>query len=418
MGMKIWTVEKLQRVLANILEEPGSQHQHMRTASAITRGVQEDLSQVLRNEKLGAAERDQPPVTRELAYFKGPFIYVHDIDEKYRPTMVREYSKVARRQDGDWPQFRSASVGKCPFVEDPAMKREVEQERSRRKAAETQQQRDAPIATQAKSTVELENVAKMEPPRRVSPRKALKEVHNPAPPPATINPGLLTKGPSSRTDTQLSFPPMPEHRTFDFVRPPLLQMPREPAASGIQRSKLTSAIQSNMISSTAAVGVKAANSKEVNELKRRALERTHTGSLSVGSIPSSHRMNDLAGALKNARGPAPQRAAKSKAQEKLGGIQEEADPDAEEVEAERQARTAKRKQQQQQTAQKESKPGYCENCRDKYDDFEEVSIDHGTTSLLITNISQHIVSRKHRKFAVTQSNWTELDALLAKLQDP
>ena len=360
MEMKIWTTDKLQRILATIFDEPNAQGHHTRTVSTATRGAQENLSQVLRNDKLAAAERDVTAVTRELTHFKGPFIYVHDIDEKYRPTMVREYAKVARRQDGEWPQFRSANVGKCPFVEDPSFKREMEQERSRRRVQEEAPRQKGPQV-------------KMEPPRRVSPRKALKEVNNPAAPPATINPGALSRAPSSRNDTHLSFPPMPENRTFDFVRPPLLQMPREPAASGIQRSKLTSAIQSNMISSTAAAGVKAANSKEVNDLKRRALERTHTGSLSVGSIPSSHRMNDLAGVLKNARAPAPQRAAKSKAQEKLGGIQEEMDPYAEEVEAERQAR-AIRKEKQQQAAQKESKPGYCENCRDKYEDFEEVSI--------------------------------------------
>jgi regulatory subunit for Cdc7p protein kinase len=34
----------------------------------------------------------------------------------------------------------------------------------------------------------------------------------------------------------------------------------------------------------------------------------------------------------------------------------------------------------------------------------------------MTDFVQHIVSRKHRKFAMTLSNWTELDALLAKLQ--
>lgn len=212
----------------------------------------------------------------------------------------------------------------------------------------------------------------MEPPRRTSPRKAMREIHNPPPPPppATINPGLLSKAPTSRVDTSLSFPPMPEQASFDFVRPPLMHIPREPAASGIQRSNMTSAIQSQMISSTAATGLKAGTSKEVHELKRKVLERSHTGSLSVGSVPSSHRMPDLTGALKTARAPAPQRAAKSKAQEKLGGIQEE-DQYADDVAAEKAAHSQLRRKKQ--PAQKDPKPGYCENCRDKYDDFEEVS---------------------------------------------
>ena len=41
------------------------------------------------------------------------------------------------------------------------------------------------------------------------------------------------------------------------------------------------------------------------------------------------------------------------------------------MEAERQARVARKKKEV--AAQRESKPGYCENCRDKYEDFEEVS---------------------------------------------
>ena len=122
-----------------------------------------------------------------------------------------------------------------------------------------------------------------------------------------------------------------------------------------------------MISSTAAApGAKAGTSKEVHELKRKVLERTNTGSLSVGSMPSSHRMTDIAGVLKTARAPAPQRVAKSKAQEKLGGIQEEHSPSDDELAAERAANAPARKSR---APKRDPKPGYCENCRDKYEDL-------------------------------------------------
>jgi regulatory subunit for Cdc7p protein kinase len=78
-------------------------------------------------------------------------------------------------------------------------------------------------------------------------------------------------------------------------------------------------------------------------------------------------MTDLAGALKDVRAPAPQRAAKSKAQEKLGGIQEE-DAHEDDMAAERAAQASRKKK----AVKRDPKPGYCENCRDKYDDFEEV----------------------------------------------
>ena len=366
MEMKLWSTDKLNRVLTTVLDDASSRTQQPRVAANIAR---EDLSQVLRNDKLGAAtERDPSSLIRELVPFKGPFLYIHDIDEKHRPTMVREYQSVARRTDGEWPQFRSAGIGKCPFVEDPATKREIEQDR-RQKSQQAQVQREASQIPRTRSNINLEP-ARMEPPRRTSPRKTLKEVRNPGHPPATINPGLLSKASQPRLDPQLSFPPMPDHHKFDFVRPPLMHMPREPAASGIQRSTLTSAIQSQMISSTAATGVKAGTSKDMHELKRKLLERSHTGSLSVGSIPSSHRMTDITGVLKTARAPAPQRAAKSKAQEKLGGIQEE-DAYADDIAAEKAAHASSRRKKQ--AAQKDPKPGYCENCRDKYDDFGDVS---------------------------------------------
>lgn len=47
------------------------------------------------------------------------------------------------------------------------------------------------------------------------------------------------------------------------------------------------------------------------------------------------------------------------------------------------------------------KPGYCENCRIKYDDFKD-----------------HVVSSKHRRFALNPKHWVELDTLLKKIERP
>ena len=366
MGMKIWPAEKLQKMLNTLLEDtPG--HETVPRVSKATRATN-DLVQVLRNERLAAAaEKEQAGIPRELLAFRGPFIYVHDMDERVRPIMVREYQKVARRQDGDWPQFRSASMGKCPFVEDPQMRKELDRERAQHKAQQLQQQREARAASTSQTLIEP---VKMQPPRRQSPRKALRDVPN-SNVPILQQPAPIKPPPPCAPERQSSFPPMPEQPPVEFIKPSQMhQLVREPSASGIQRSAMTSAIQSQMISSAAATGLKATTSKEVNELKRKVLERTHTGSLSIGSISSSHQVNALAGAFKNARAPAPQRAAKSRAQEKLGGIQEEVDPYADDLAAERAAHAAARKKK---AAKREPKPGYCENCHDKYDDFEDVS---------------------------------------------
>ena len=379
MGMKIWAAEKLQRILAHIFDESATQGHNTRGNSVVVPTVrvrEDDLSQVLRNEKHnGAADRDPSALTKDLVLFKGPFIYIHDMDGKTRPTMVREYPKVVRREDGAWPQFRSATVGKCPFVEDHVSKKELERERERERAMARQLEREAQQpAPRTRSVTAVEHV-QMDPPRRTSPRKALKEVSNVSTGSnLSIAPPEFSKpfGPP-KVERHTSFPPaFIEAPSVGFIRPAHMHFAGEPAASGIQQSNLTSAIRSNMISSTAAApGAKAGTSREVHELKRKVLERSNTGSLSVGSMPSSHRMTDLAGHLKNARAPAPQRAAKSRAQEKLGGIQEEENPSEDELAAERAAQSPSRKKR---VFKKDPKPGYCENCRDKYDDFDEVRL--------------------------------------------
>jgi len=371
MDMKIWAAEKLNKILTTLFDDKPGQENTTR-ANSTTRATN-DLVQALKNEKLAAvAEKESVGMPRELAPFRGPFIYVHDMDEKVKPIMIREYPKVARRQDGEWPQFRSASIGKCPFVEDPVMRKELERERAQQKAQQLQQQREAQKATRTKSVTASQTLvesAKMEPPRRASPRKVLRDASQNT---SANQPASIPPPPPQPLERQSSFPPMPEQPSVGFVKPSQMQLAREPSASGIQRSAMTSAIQSQMISSAAATGLKATTSKEVNELKRKVLERTHTGSLSIGSISSSHQVNALAGALKNARAPAPQRAAKSRAQEKLGGIQEEMDPYADDVEAQRQTQALMKKRK---PARREPKPGYCENCHDKYEDFEDVSAD-------------------------------------------
>ncbi|KAF7846121.1 hypothetical protein BT93_L5220 [Corymbia citriodora subsp. variegata] len=386
MKMKIWAAEKLQRMLTPLLDgesiDASIQREHKPGAK--------NLQQLLRKEERAIAiDKEQVVMSKEMVHFRGPFIYVHDMDEKTRPIILREYPRVAKRTDGEWPQFRSAAMGKCPFVEDPQAKQELRAEKTQQRAQSRQQQHE-------EAQLNTRTQAQMQPPRRASPRKVLREVHNHNPQIAAPQQSQST---ASHFDRQSSFPPMPQQPSTEFVKPSQLTLAREPAASGIQRSAMTSAIQSTMISSAAATGIKASTSKEVNDLKRKVLERSHTGSMSIpGSIPSSHRMQDLAGALRNARAPAPERAAKSKAQAILGGIAEDEDPYAEDRIAARSTRQVATKSKK--PTKREPKPGYCENCRDKYDDFEE-----------------HITSRKHRKFATTSSNWTELDALLDRLQE-
>jgi regulatory subunit for Cdc7p protein kinase len=81
-------------------------------------------------------------------------------------------------------------------------------------------------------------------------------------------------------------------------------------------------------------------------------------------------MTDLAAA---AREEAPNRASKRRGQDKLGLIEEDVDP-SEAEEAARKVEAARKADavQQRKLEKRDSKPGYCENCQDKFEDFDEV----------------------------------------------
>jgi regulatory subunit for Cdc7p protein kinase len=348
LGMKIWPVDKLQRmmdVMFNTATGEEAPHHGTRQATAApqARGRQANLQKLLENEKLN--DRDYSVASQDLIPLRGYYIYVHDMDEATRPVMVREYSKVTKKEDGKWPQFRISGTGKCPFVEDRDHARrqqheEQEAERTRKLAA-------APPRTRAATAIEE--------------KRALGENNNLARRPSAPVPSVKTED-GKPLEASNMIPPL-----FGSAQANLRTMPRfiggEPIASGLQQSNITSAIRSQMISSTsAAPGARAGQSKEVNQLKRKVLEK-NVPSANTNSGQSSV-MNDMRAALNGDFAP-PTRAAKRKAQETLGYIREDS------VEEEKQARKVaviRRRR----TAEKELKPGYCENCREKFNDFDEV----------------------------------------------
>ena len=433
MHMKIWALEKLQRVISTMNDgESTSHHGHYTrsygaSAGIAKAGVETDLSQVLRNDRLnGPSDRDASAgfaVWKDLIPFKGPFIYIRDAEGKTRPVLVREYPKVTRRQDGAWPQFRSAPLGKCPFVDEPPSKKGL----GRGKPTARGQEKESKVTKEnstTTTTTTTTDVKAMGPPDRSFKKKPLQDAEagvnhcmgrdESALTQKTAGPPTMLPGSPRKSSESIACPIGP--------RPLVMYLGREPAASGVQPSNITSAIRSQMISSTAAVpGVKAGTSKEVHELKRKVLEKSN-GSLSMGCMTSSHRMTDIAGALKAARAPVT-RTAKSKAQDKLGHINEAvAGQSDEDGGPKKQPMTRKNSGVKKAKEEKrDPKPGYCENCRDKFDDFEEVSLNFVLFFLwssLSNRLDQHVMTRKHRKFALTESNWLDLDALLRRLERP
>lgn len=418
LGIKIWALEKFQRMMSTMFntetgEQPNGPLTRSHAITSLKQPKEAELQQLLRNEKLnGPADRDMAVATQDTCPLRGYYIYVHDMDEKTRPVMVRDYTKVAVKEEGKWPQFRLSSIGRCPFIEDHSHTRKLREEERRQAAMERERKiaEHAPRTRAQAAALEGANpeqgaLTERQANMRRSPRKLSmdKDAAKPLDPPKGI--------PSKRTNSIDSMPPL-----FGSAQANVRGMPRyvggEPVASGVQPSNITSAIRSQIVSSNAisstAPGARMGTSKEIHALKRKVLERG-TSVASNHTITSSY-LNDMRAAL-NGEAPPATRAAKRKAQETLGGINEE-----EEDEGRRRKAQPPRKKA---AVERELKPGYCENCRDKFDDFDQVSPSpphtKPTQSLTLT---QHILSRKHRKFALSPENWSELDALLGKLERP
>lgn len=366
--MKIWAIEKLQRMIAtindtDIANSNNVSRNNVGGSQTKSRG-KDDLSQALQNELNGPSDRSHLSVLKDLILFKGPFVYVHDMDEKTRPVMVREYPKVAKRQDGIWPQFRSAPLGKCPFIEDVPSKRDAERQRVRQEKEEKEFIK--PPVPQLKDTVvKTQNEDEQLPVRKeTSPL----EGDEPTPPPYAKQEeplGANQEPPLSPKKSSESFVPPQLKRKGPFYHG------REPAASGVQPSNITSAIRSQMVSSTAAApgGAKAGLSKEVHELKRKVLERSHVGFPLTGAQPYRPQEATANVNTENANGA---RLTKSNRTEKLGNIEEETTQSEGTDPTKSRVILRKGGGQKKKERRRDPKPGYCENCRDKFDDFDEV----------------------------------------------
>ncbi|EAW06626.1 protein serine/threonine kinase activating protein nimO [Aspergillus clavatus NRRL 1] len=404
MKMKIWALEKLQRMIAAINDGDIGGHGATSTrtqnaAGGNTRARGEtDLSQVLRSELInGPSDRDPLSSLKELVMFKGPFVYVHDMDEKTKPVMVREYPKVARRQDGTWPQFRSAPLGKCPFIDEPPTKKEIERHRA------LQQEKDKKAAAKA---VPVQQTHDPKPNRQdqAPVTKDNQDIPNEIDSEDNVDNKVSQIKPTDMQKPLSTKPAAPRKSSESFVPPQLhrggpFYAGREPAASGVQPSNITSAIRSQMVSSTAAgPGAKAGISKEVHELKRKVLEKSN-GGLSTSAMLSPHLTTSLSTSFK--MNQLSHRTGQTNTQDKRGHVQEEDTTQSEGNGAKRRTGLRKVMTQKKKERRRDPKPGYCENCRDKFDDFEE-----------------HIMTRKHRKFATNPANWVDLDELLDELERP
>lgn len=421
MGMKIWQLEKLQRIMNSMFDAPAeSKSQNGRNARNLA-GVRDekeaDLSRMLKNEQLnGPSDRDSIVANIEFIPFKGPYIYIRDMDERTKPIMVREYPRVSRSEKGEWPQFRSVSAGKCPFVEEAPSRSEHERPKAREGDGHPKGNCESPPRTRATTAIE-----RCQGPPTISSFKSkqsqpLDEIRNQSRPPTSS----LDKKPEQGLCAPPATVPSGRRSPMKGLKhlTAMLGGPRmfggEPAASGLQPSNVTSAIRSQMVSSTAAApGAKAGTSREFQGLKRKVLERNSGPTISNVYIPP--KISDSSGTFRTERRPVATRQTSANTQEKLNNIEEEstqseADEDFWPADQVRKVQRPSGRSVQ----KKDRKPGYCENCHDKYEDFDQV----GFLCCMIDRTDhtvKHIAGRAHKTFARTKDNWKDLDKLLVQL---
>ncbi|KAL2266194.1 hypothetical protein VTJ83DRAFT_5546 [Remersonia thermophila] len=389
MGKKIWSLEKLHKILELALHSDahgaGTTGASGRSgAQAVGRTAKDNLAQLLEKERVyGPSDRDPTVSSRDIVNFRGYYIYIYDVEEKTKPIMIREYAKVSDPKDGDWPQFRLVSEGRCPFIIDESYDADREnRERARAKA------RAAKAAAQETAEKAATPAPREDAPAAVTGKRTLTQMED------GQNRGVPAPAPSTGTfdRSRVCNPPV-----IDFTQNAFISHAKggrllagEPVASGLQPSNVTSAIRSQAVSSTTGgvLGAKAGTSKEIHGLQRKvvlqkasmpalsqeaasrralAADGTHDGQVLVRSASANQALQRLEKA------------------------------DEEPRQREKLRRTASVPVSQ--PKKRDPKPGYCENCQDKFADFDE-----------------HIVSRKHRKFAENDDNWAQLDALLAQLK--
>lgn len=344
MGKRIWSLDKFQNIVGVLLEPEqalgpqASKTASLRAQSGVTKPKEHNLLQLLHNERVnGPSDRDLSTSNRDLTLFKGPYVYVWDMDERHKPVMVREYVKVANKADGDWPQFRSVGNGRCPFVEEV----EIPQKPQKEERKSRQEEKARPVLQREESATMLKP-PQVPAPKPLTGKRSLTEMedgHNRIRPADILNPA------KAALSKQAFVSRAEGGRLFHG----------EPVASGIQPSNMTSAIRSQMISSTSGLSsVKAGTSKEIHGLQRQVLQKTAPASHGTSSRLAEQSVDQATSTRSMSISRQTSRVSQSR--------EETAQKATETVRAQSQGLKSK----------KDLKPGYCENCQDKYRDFDEV----------------------------------------------
>lgn len=359
-GIKVWDVEKLTSVLDRCQAPPGN----ATATPASTSGQHpsastKHLSRLLESERLhGTSERDPTQRRHDYVYFsKGSyFVLIEDMRQELATIAALEYPVQKTRdgkERGSWPVLYCHPRARGPFIEynereerrrekmDQADK-EREEEMARRKAEVREQERRRRAKLQAQFQAQRHRDLR----RAVSMQNLKRHMDDPEEELVDLDVGYDGEAAGSA------------------------------AASGYLASGAYVAASGNSVSITSATGTTSTTGLPMRSmaLPPSLREKIENQVVTSRRLPNAGRRPDK----ENLMGPPltipdrPQRTLrKSKSTTTV--------------------RLAKREE--------GSKPGYCECCRVKFEDFK-----------------QHIFSKRHRKFADDDSNFASLDVVLQRVR--
>ncbi|TCD62599.1 hypothetical protein EIP91_006645 [Steccherinum ochraceum] len=362
LDLKIWSPSKLDSILIRCLSPdertvgPSTSNTH--AAHAPGAAGERSLSRLLESERLhGTTERDPTQRRHDYLYFSknSYFVLVEDLKQELATIAALEYPIKKDREGkekGSWPVLHCHPQAKGPFL---AFDEKKEEERRRQKIEHAEKERER---RKAKDRDEQR--------RKQAQRHAMQQ-------------GDLRRSVSMNN--------LHRRATFPFQEPPeraeLVDLDADADedeesanASGLRESGQYVAASGNSVGITSTVGTTSTAGGRLRMLQlpariSRQLGQEVVTSRRISAVPNFK--NDK----ENAMGPPPVPDKISKPLRKSKSTNTLKLPKRDEG----------------------TKPGYCESCRQKFEDFKT-----------------HVTGRRHRKFAMDDSNFLALDYVLDRVK--
>ncbi|PIA19550.1 hypothetical protein COEREDRAFT_78883 [Coemansia reversa NRRL 1564] len=374
-GLKIWDVTKLEkRVLGLLL--PGYNASNAQGANV--QSAKRKLNEAFSTEKMYAMRHKAFEGTSvahcvDFYHFKYIYVLVEDATHLHRPAIMEDYRPPELGRDPPWPKLYMVPTGRCPFVqyEDPT---------TSNKGSDTDSEDNKENMTpEPEDTLPTAHLPSKTPVNRIrTPRGAALSpdagcaVPEDSPSARSLRVSAAVR---SLAESQLVTPTRPSRSQVvsGMAAAPIDVVPgaRLAATPAIMDSNASGIAQSNGVTSTST----AFHLNAMDPIMQRSLLQnlnggrvTHLSRLEHPVATASRVAGGTQGPRTHGRAPPIPRTKKARVPVRRSAV---------------------------------ARPGYCENCRAKFEDMLE-----------------HVATPQHRRFATSERNWVGLDALLDCVRRP